>query len=98
MTARGYDRLVAQKQRRQVTKTAVETEVFQPAPAPMPPPSSHVDGAATWPEKPSCMFLSGIRDDAERTANGFWAEGTSPKGFEHLLPKPTDEDNPIIYS
>ena len=42
--------------------------------------------------------MSGIRYDADRTAYGLWAEGTSPKGFEHLLPKPIVEDNPVLHS
>ena len=42
--------------------------------------------------------MNGIRDDAERTAYGLRAgEGTSPEYFEHLLPKPIVEDNPVLH-
>ena len=43
--------------------------------------------------------MSGIRDDAERHAYGLWAgEGTSPEGFEHLIPKTVVEDQPVVHN
>ena len=67
-------------------------------PAPTQPSSSHVDGAVTWPDKPSFLFMNGIRDDDERTTYGLWAEGNSPQGYEHLLPKPIVEKDPVLQS
>ena len=77
LTTKGYERLLEQKQRREEMEK-VPTEVVLQPPAPSQPPSSYVDGGKTWPEKPSFMFMNGIRNDDERTAYGLWAEGTSP--------------------
>ena len=40
--------------------------------------------------------MNGIRNDDERTAYGLWAEGTSPQGYENLLPQSNIEKNPVL--
>ena len=40
--------------------------------------------------------MNNIRDDDERVAYGLWAEGTTPQGYEHLVPQPDLEKDPVL--